>query len=177
MGCGAGGQEAGPDLLCHQFLILGSGDPCYSGGCFPHWLSTSSCGGRGFPLPLHPSLSVGRKLEGLCEECWPAGRGRGRGERGTLIANDLPLYHSTMLPLSYVICYTQRPYTGDMPVSIWEMRRRRVECHLRTIPQLWSGGAGFRTQVTVIATAFSRGTFCMFISWTCKPSTCTWRGG
>ena len=57
-----------------------------------------------------------------------------------------------------------------MPVSVWEMRRRRVECHLRTIPQLWSGGAGFRTQVTVIATAFSRGTFFVFISRMCKPS-------
>ena len=65
---------------------------------------TSSCWGRGFPLPLHPSLGVGRKLEGLCEAYRPTWRGRGREERGTVIANDLPLYQSTVLPLSYVIC-------------------------------------------------------------------------
>ena len=58
-----------------------------------------------------------------------------------------------------------------MQVSLWEIRRRRVGCNLRRIPQLCSGGAGFRTQVTVTAVAFSRGSFCMFISRMCKPST------
>lgn len=114
MGGGAGGQELGPDLLSHQFLILDRETLATPGALSHSDFSLPPAGAGAFSAP--PSWpGCG---EGLCEECPPAGRGRGGGERGTLTAYDLPRYHSTVFPLSHVICYTQRLLEGDMPVSL-----------------------------------------------------------
>ena len=59
MGGGAGGQDLGPDLLCHQFLILDR-ETLPLRERFPTVTFHFLLRGQGLSQPLHPGLAVGR---------------------------------------------------------------------------------------------------------------------
>lgn len=110
--CGAGGQDTGSDLLCHQLLIPRFRRPLPLLEPFP---TLTFCfllrGAEAFLWPLDLGLGLGRKKEGLCEECLPTGKtggGVGEGSGGTLTADD---------PIFYIIHYTQGPCEGHMLIS------------------------------------------------------------